>query len=122
MLLHKKTLMKIKTTLRSGSGIHREISYHNIFNLGYKTPKEIPAVSHNSSNYDYYFIVRELAEEFEEQFKFPGENTQKFVTFSVPIKKEPENDNTTLTYKIDSVRFMSSSLSSLAVVITIRSS
>ena len=42
-------------------------------------------------------------------------NTEKYITFSVPIKQETENGQT-ITYKkkfSDSVRFMSSSLSSL---------
>ena len=30
---------------------------HNIFNLRYKVPKEIPIVFHNGSTYDYHFIV-----------------------------------------------------------------
>ena len=38
---------------------------HDIYNLRYKTPKDIPVVFHNGSIYDYYFIIKELAEEFE---------------------------------------------------------
>ena len=44
-----------------------------------------------------------------------GENTEKYITFSVPIKKELYNGKT-ITYKIkfiDSFMLMSSSLSSL---------
>ena len=44
-----------------------------------------------------------------------GENTEKYITFSVPIKKELDNDKL-ITYKIkfiDSFRFMPSSLSNL---------
>ena len=59
---------------------------HNIFNPRYKTPKEIPVVFHNGSTYDYHFIIKELAEEFKEQFECLGENTEKYITFSVPIK------------------------------------
>ena len=33
---------------------------HSICNLRYKTPKEIPVVFHNSSTYDYHFIIEEL--------------------------------------------------------------
>ena len=32
--------------------------------------------------------MKELAEEFEGEFKCLGENTEKYITFSVPIKKE----------------------------------
>ena len=85
---------------------------HNICNLRYKIPKEIPVVFHNGSTYDYHFIIKELAEEFERQFECLGENTEKYITFSVPIKKQLDNGKT-ITYKIkftDSFRFMSSSL------------
>ena len=41
---------------------------HNICNLRYKIPKEIPLVFHNSSTYDYHFIIKELAEELKGQF------------------------------------------------------
>ena len=88
---------------------------HNICSLRYKTLKEIPVVYHNGSTYDYRFIIKELAEELEVQFECLGENTEKYITFSVPIKKELDNDKT-ITYKIkfiDSFRFMSNSLSSL---------
>ena len=34
---------------------------HNICNLRYKVPKEIPVVFLNGSTYDYHFIIKELA-------------------------------------------------------------
>ena len=61
---------------------------HNICNLKYKTSKEIPIVFNNGSTYDFRFIIKELAEEFEWKFECLGENTEKYITFSVPIKKE----------------------------------
>ena len=88
---------------------------HDIFNLRYKIPKEIPIVFHNGSAYDYYFIIKELAEKVERQFECLGENTEKYKTFSEPIKIDLDNGKT-IIYKIkfiDSFRFMSSSLSSL---------
>ena len=48
---------------------------HDICNLRYKTSKEIPVIFHYGSSYDYHFIIKELAEEFEGQFKCLGENT-----------------------------------------------
>ena len=83
---------------------------HNICNLRYKVQREIPVIIHNGSKYDYHFIIKELAEEFKGQFECLGENTEKYITFSVPIKKENE-DGETITYKIkfiDSCRFMQS--------------
>ena len=50
---------------------------HDICNLRYKTPKEIPVVFHNGSTYDYHFIIKELAEEFEGQFEGLGEIKKK---------------------------------------------
>ena len=64
-----------------------------------------------------------MAEEFEGEFECLGENREKYITFSVPIKKEitkkDKNDNDKIRkilYKIkfvDSYRFMSTSLSNL---------
>ena len=88
---------------------------HSICNLRYKVPKKIPVVIHNGSTYDYYFIIKQLAEEFKGQFECLGENTEKYITFSVPIKKEFESSKT-ITYKlkfIDSFRFMSTPILSL---------
>ena len=88
---------------------------HSICNLRYKTPKEIPIVFHNGSTYDYHFIINKLAKEFDSHLECLGENTEKYITFSVPIGKELDYDKT-ITYKlmfIDSFRFMPTSLSSL---------
>ena len=49
---------------------------------------EILVVIHNGSTYDYHFIIKQLAKEFKGQFKCLGENTEKYITFSVPIKKD----------------------------------
>ena len=42
---------------------------HNICNLKYKVPKKIPVVFHNSSAYDYHFIIKQLAIEFKGEFE-----------------------------------------------------
>ena len=85
---------------------------HNICNLRYRIPKEIPVVFYNGSTYDYHFIIKELAKEFDGNFECLGENMEKHITFSVPTKKEIRNRDkiTEITYKIkfiDSFRFMS---------------
>ena len=56
-------------------------------------------VFHSGSTYDYDFIIKELAEEFEGQFECLGGNTENHITFSVPFKKELDNGNS-ITYKI----------------------
>ena len=61
---------------------------HSICNLKFNVPNELPVVFPNGSNYDYYFITKELVRDFEEKFECLGENTEKYRSFSVPIKKE----------------------------------
>ena len=54
---------------------------HSICNLACKTSKEYPIVFHNGSAYDYHFIIKELAKEFESQFEYFRGNTEKYITF-----------------------------------------
>ena len=84
--------------------------------MRYKIPKEIFVVFHNGSTYDYHFIIKEVVKEFNGSFGCLGENTEKYITFSVPIKKNIENKNIEVTCKIkfiDSYRFMAMPLSKL---------
>ena len=88
---------------------------HSICNLHYQVHQEIPVKIHNGSKYDYHFIIKELAEEFKGEFECLGEITEKYISFSVLIKKE-HNNGETITYKIkfiDNCRFMPSKLSDL---------
>ena len=65
---------------------------HSICNLRYRTTKKIPAVFHNGSTYDWHLIIKELAKKFDYgEFKCFGENTEKYISFSIPIKKEHKN-------------------------------
>ena len=47
---------------------------------------EIPIVFHRASNYDYHFIIKELANEFEGQFERIRENKEKHKNFCLAIK------------------------------------
>ena len=91
---------------------------HSKCNLNYKVPKDIPVIIHNAT-YDTHFIINQLAIEFKGELNCIGDNMEKYITFSVPIKKEVINNNgdkKTITYKlkfIDSYRFMQNSLSEL---------
>ena len=86
-------------------------------------PKVIPRVFYNGSNYDYHFIIKELAEKLKKQFACLGDNTEKYITFTVRIEKEvtriDENGEEFTRNKsyilqfIDSASFMASSLSNL---------
>ena len=82
---------------------------HSTCNLRCKVPKKIPIVFHNGLTYDYHFIIKQLAEDFIGQFECLGENTEKYITFSIYNSKK-------ITYKltfIDSYRFMRTKLSDL---------
>ena len=50
--------------------------------------KEILVVFLNESNYDCHFIMKQLAKGFEGKFHCLEENTRKYKTFSVPIKRK----------------------------------
>ena len=81
----------------------------------YNTPREIRVVFHNGSSYDYHFIIKGLAEEFEGNFECLDENKEKYIKFPIPVKIESNNDQT-IIYRIkfiDSFRFISTSLSTL---------
>ena len=45
------------------TGKHREAA-HSKCNMNYKISKYISVVFHNSSTYDYHFIIKELVKEF----------------------------------------------------------
>ena len=61
---------------------------HSICNLKFHLHNDIPVVFHDSSNYGYHFIIKELSSKFEGQFQCLGENTDKCKSFFVQIEKE----------------------------------
>ena len=61
---------------------------HSICNLKYSIPEKIPIAFYNESNYGYNFIINELAGELKKQLTCLGENTEKYITFTVPKEKE----------------------------------
>ena len=61
---------------------HYTGAIHSICNLKYNELKEISTVFNNGSNYDYHFIIKELAEVFDRQFTSLGENTEKNLSSS----------------------------------------
>ena len=72
-------------------------------------------VLHNGSNYDYHFIIKGLAKEFQGEFNCLGESTEKYKKVK-RIDKNGEEITKTISYKllfIDNARFMASSLSDL---------
>ena len=75
---------------------------HSKCNLNYKVPKEIPIIIHNVT-YDIHFMINQLAIEFKGELNCIGDNMEKYITFSVPIKKEFDNGKT--TYKLKFIEF-----------------
>ena len=115
--VYKKEFNTDKNDRNSFNNCHYTKIYgrtaNNIGNLRYKISKQIPAVFQNGSTFEYYFIFKELAKDLEGQFEYLGEDSEKYITFSVPIKKEHDNGKTIACKLkfIDSFRFMASSLS-----------
>ena len=85
--------------------------------------KEIPVVFYDGSNYDYHFVIKELAKESEGKFECLGKIQKSKKTFAVPIEKEfrridkDGNESVvTTSYEIkfiDSAGFVANLLSSL---------
>ena len=67
------------------TGKYRGVA-HSICNSKFNVSNEITAVFHNGSNYDYHFIIKELANEFAGQFKCFGEQ-RKVQNFLYSNKK-----------------------------------
>ena len=89
-------------------------SAHSKCNLNYKVVKEIPVFFHNGSVYDYHFIIKHLVREFKVNFECLGENTEKYISFTVPFKKVINDKEIKYRIRIsDSSRFMQDSLSNL---------
>ena len=66
---------------------------HSICNLRYETQKDIPVVIHNGSNYDFHLLITELAKDFRSNIHCIGENTEKCMSFSIPLKKQMQMVN-----------------------------
>ena len=87
---------------------------HSKCNLNYKVVKEIPVLFHNGSVYKYHFIIKYLAREFKGNSECLGENTEKYIIFTVPFKKVINDKEIKCKVRIsDSCRFMQDSLSNL---------
>ena len=88
---------------------------HSICNLRYREQREIPVALHNGSNYDFHIIMNELAKEFRADMKCLGENTEKYISFSIPLKVA-NDEGKIIVYRlkfIDSFRFMNRFLPNL---------
>ena len=91
---------------------------HSICNLKYKVPKDIPLVFHNDSIYDNFLIIKQISKDFNGYFTCTGENTKKYISFSMNMIKKDTNNKKKRpeTYRlkfIDSYRFIASRLENL---------
>ena len=71
---------------------------------------------HNSSSYGFHLIIKQLAHDCKGPFSCLGENTEKYITFSISIFKKTDANEKPIVYQvkfIDSYRHMSQSLSNL---------
>ena len=85
-------------------------------------PNKISVVFHRGSNFDYHFIIKELANEFERQFEGITKNKEKCKKF-LKIDKDGNETIETISYTtkfIDSARFMASSSSNFVDNLTER--
>ena len=64
---------------------------HDTRNSRYKIPKEIPVVFHNGSTYNYHFIIKGLAEEFEGHFECLWEIQKNILLFQYQVKRKLQN-------------------------------
>ena len=97
---------------------------HFICNIRYSLQNEIFTAFHHGFNYDYDFIIEEVAIEFKGELYCYEENTEKYKICSVPITKVKRfNTNRkqitkTISYQLQFIvcaRFMASPLSNLFV-------
>ena len=61
---------------------------HSICNLKNKVPKFIPVIFHNGSRYDNHLIIRQISKDFNGNFTCTGENTEKYIPFSMNVAKK----------------------------------
>ena len=88
----KKVFGKKKNDIKIRDHDHYTGKYrgaaHLICNLRYSTQIDIPVFFHNGTNYDFNLIINKLAKEFRSEVRCIPLNTNKYMSFSIPIKKE----------------------------------
>ena len=88
----KNKFVKDKNYLKVRDHCHYRGEYrgatHSICNLKYNFPEKNPVAIHSVSNCDYHFIIKKLAEKFKELCTCLGQDTEKDIIFTVPIKRK----------------------------------
>ena len=80
----KKYVIYAKKEFRDDDKNKKKVRDHCHYTGSYIVPKKIPIVFHNGSTYDYRFVIKK----FKGDLECLGENTEKTITFSVPLKKK----------------------------------
>ena len=81
------TLCKYSRNIACQLGGKYRSAAHSVCNLKLNKPYEIPVFFHNGSNYDYNFIIKELANEFQGKLECVGENCTRLHKFSCSNRK-----------------------------------
>ena len=95
--MKKINLIKCETFAIYAKKFNTDKNDKNAFKLYHKVRDHCHytrGAAHNICNLRY-----KLPQEFDCQFECLGENTEKYITFSVPIKKELDNGKI-MTYKL----------------------
>ena len=74
----------------------------------YTSGIHIPVVFHNGSSYDNHFVIRQLVKDFKGYFNCVGENTEKYISFSVSIFKESDKGNKKKKPDVFTLKFIES--------------
>ena len=101
------------------SGLYRGAA-HSSCNLQYKIPNYIPVIFHNLAGYDAHLFIRELAK-YTTGMGVIAKNTEDYISFSIKVEvdKYVDKEGNKRTKEMElrfiySIKFMSSSLDSLA--------
>ena len=82
---------------------------NSMSNLRYSTQIDIPVFFHNGTNYDFNLLIEQLAKEYKSDINCIPLNNNKYMSFSVPIKKEvleASNDDDDKKVRMHSLRFI----------------
>lgn len=101
------------------TGVYRGPA-HQSCNLNYQISRNIPVVMHNLSGYDSHLLIRKLGA----GKQLPGEitiipyNSEKYISFIKEVQGVGSPNQNQIKFKfIDSLRFMTASLDSLAALV-----
>lgn len=86
---------------------------HSACNLLLKSPRFLPIVMHNGSNYDFFFILPELAKRKLRLTCIP-KNQEKYISFSAILESNDPLEKRSVELRfLDSLKFLDASLATL---------